>query len=140
LEDFFMPLEISPEQAEMIQNAYHLWLTTVRADGMPQPTPIWFVWENDSILLYSKPDAQKVRNIRQNPKVALSFNRDTEAEEYVVIMGEAVFDESAPPSHEHQAFSEKYADGVKGLGWTAEEMSGMFSLAIRVTPRHVRSG
>ena len=81
-----MPVEMTTEQAEMIQNAYHLWLTTVRADGMPQPTPIWFVWENDSVLLYSKPDAQKVRNIRQNPKVALSFNRDTEAEEFVVIM------------------------------------------------------
>lgn len=134
-----MPLEMTTEQAEMIQNAYHLWLTTVRADGMPQPTPIWFVWENGSFLIYSKPDAQKIRNIRQNPKVALSFNRDSEAESYIVIMGEAVIDESAPPSHEHQAFSEKYAEGVKGLGWTPEIMSGMFSLAIRVSPIQVRS-
>lgn len=133
-----MPVEITTKQAELLQNAYHMWLTTVRADGMPQPTPIWFVWENGTFLLYSKPDAQKLRNIRQNPKVALSFNFDTEAEEFVVIMGEAVIDDAAPRSHEHKAFQTKYASGIKRLQWTPEEMSGMFSVAIRVTPAQVR--
>jgi PPOX class probable F420-dependent enzyme len=115
-----------------------MWLTTVRADGMPQPTPVWFVWENGTFLLYSKPDAQKLRNIRQNPKVALSFNLDPEAEEFVVIMGEAIIDDAAPRAHEHKAYVKKYGDGIKRLQWTPEQMSGMYSVAIRVTPSHVR--
>jgi PPOX class probable F420-dependent enzyme len=131
-------VELTPKQTELLQKAYYLWLTTVRADGMPQPTPIWFIWENGTFLIYSMPKAQKLRNIRHNPKVALNFNRDGEGEDYVVLMGEAVIDEKAPPVHQHKAYVEKYASGIKRLNSTPEEMGGAYSVAIRVTPTHVR--
>ena len=52
------------------------WLTTVRADGQAQSTPVWFLWDGDTFLLYSQPDAQKVRNVAANPKVSLHLNDD----------------------------------------------------------------
>jgi predicted pyridoxine 5'-phosphate oxidase superfamily flavin-nucleotide-binding protein len=36
-------------------------LTTVRADGQAQGTPVWFLWDGGTFLLDSQPDAQKVR-------------------------------------------------------------------------------
>ena len=39
------------------------WLTTVRADGQAQSTPVWFLWDGETFLLYSQPGAQKVRNL-----------------------------------------------------------------------------
>ncbi len=135
-----MALEITPDQKDWLISAYYLWLTTVRPDGMPQPTPIWFVWQDDSILIYSRPEAQKLKNIHANPKVALNFNRDADAEDFIVIMGEAVIDTTALPSHLNLSYVEKYADGIKDLKWTPEQMSGMFSVAIRVTPLKIRIG
>ncbi len=131
-------MNISPELAARIDKAYFLWLTTVRADGMPQPTPIWFVYENGTILLYSKPDAQKVKNIRQNPKVALSFGEDHEGEEFFVIMGEAVIDETAPRSIDHPAYQTKYGKGIIDINFTPESLAQTFSLPIRITPTQVR--
>lgn len=50
------------------------WLTTVRRDGTPQPLPVWFLWDGDTILIYSQPNQQKLRNIRHNPKVSLNLD------------------------------------------------------------------
>lgn len=134
-----MAVEFTPEQSKMIQSAYYMWLTTVRADGMPQPTPIWFIWDNGTFLLYSRPNKQKLKNISQNAKVALSFNKDDEAEDFIVILGEAAVDEKVPPSNLNPAYVEKYAEGIKGLNWTPESMAAMFSVPIRITPVQVRS-
>jgi len=48
-----------------------VWLSTVRPDGAPHLVPIWFTWDGTSLLVFSKPGAQKVRNLSANP-VAMS--------------------------------------------------------------------
>jgi PPOX class probable F420-dependent enzyme len=133
-----MTADISPEFAERIRNAYYVWFTTVREDGMPQPTPVWFIWQDGSFLIYSEPTAQKVKNIRNNPKVALSYSDSDDAEEYIVMMGEAVIDEGAPLANQVPAYQEKYTEGIKDIGMTRESMAQKFSVAIRVTPSQVR--
>ncbi len=133
-----MSVEISSEFAERIRNAYYIWFTTVRADGMPQPTPVWFVWDGGTFLIYSMPSAQKVRNIRRNAKVALSYAGDGEAGEYLVIMGEAAIDETSPPVYRMPAYLQKYLDGIKRLNMTPESMARSYSTAIRITPTYVR--
>lgn len=133
-----MTAEMTPAMTELIRKAYHIWLTTVRADGMPQPTPVWFVQEGETFLLYSMPNAQKVRNVRQNPKVALSFSEDEEAENFVVIMGEAVIDEKAPAITQNPAYLTKYVQGIPDINMTPESMAKTYSTAIRVTPTQVR--
>ena len=39
------------------------WLTTVRADGQAQSSPVWFLWDGETFLVYSQPGAPKVRNV-----------------------------------------------------------------------------
>ena len=46
------------------------WLTTVAPNGTPQSSVVAFLWDGESVLLYSQPDAPKVRNIAANPRVA----------------------------------------------------------------------
>ena len=133
-----MPVDISPEFAERLRSAYYLWLTTVREDGMPQPTPVWFVWDGDTFLIYSYPSAQKIKNIRSHPQVALSYTNSEDAGEFVVIMGEAKIDERAPRVNQMAAYLEKYAQGIKDIEMTPDSMAQTFTSAIRVTPTQVR--
>ncbi len=133
-----MPADISPEFAERLRSAYYIWFTTVRGDGMPQPTPVWFIWDGDAFLIYTVPTAQKVRNIRKNPKVALGYSASDDAGDFVVIMGEAKIEDGAPLANQVPAYVEKYSQGFIDIGMTADSMARMFSTAIRVTPIHVR--
>lgn len=50
-----------------------VWLSTVRPDGGPHLVPIWFWWDGQALLVFSKPGAQKVRNLRAHPSVMLAI-------------------------------------------------------------------
>ena len=52
------------------------WFTSVAPDGRVQTSPISFLWDGETVLFYSKPDAPKVRNIAANPQVAFCLNTD----------------------------------------------------------------
>ena len=132
-----MAAQIPAKFDSHIANAQHVWFTTVREDGMPQPTPVWFVREGDSFLIYTTPDSQKVANIRTNPHVALGWATD-DTGYFVVVMGTAAIDDAAPPAKQNNAYMEKYTDGIAGIGMTPDSFSEQFSLPVRVTPTQVR--
>lgn len=115
-----------------------LWLTTVRSDGTPQPSLIWFYWDGETVLIYSQPNAPKLRNIAANPRVSLNFQANEEGENVVILTGTAVVDPSAPPSNLHDEYRRKYARGTAHIGYTPESLAAEFSTAIRVTPTRVR--
>lgn len=133
-----MSVDLQPEFAERLEHAEYIWFTTVRKDGMPQPTPVWFVREGDTFLIYTVPDAQKLRNMKGNRHVALSYNESEDADDYLVIMGEAVIDENAPSPLRNAAYMAKYRQGIADINMTPESFDERFSVAIRVTPQHVR--
>lgn len=123
-----------------LKQQYFIWLTTVDAKGMPQPRPVWFIWEKDSFLVFSQPNAYKVKHIRNNPKVSLHFNTtDANGEKDVIIFtGEAVIDAKAPPANRIAAYLRKYRSGIRGLNSTPVEFAADYSLAIRIKPTEVR--
>ncbi len=120
---------------------YFVWLTTVGADLTPQTRPVWFVWDGDSFLIFSQPDAHKVRHIREHPRVCLHFNADeTAAKDILIFTGNARLDPGSPPAHQIPAYVKKYRTGIDGLGMTPEQLGQEYSAAIRVTPTGVRGG
>jgi PPOX class probable F420-dependent enzyme len=93
-----------------------IWLTTVRSDGTPQPSPVWFLWVDQTVLIYSQPNKQKLRNIAQNSKVALNFNSDQTGGAIAIITGTAQIDPQAPPADQISAYLEKTARRSRILG------------------------
>ena len=59
---------------ERLRSEEIAWLTTVRPDGQPQSVPVWFLWDREGFLVYSRPGARKLRNIEANPKINLNLN------------------------------------------------------------------
>jgi PPOX class probable F420-dependent enzyme len=114
------------------------WLITVSADGQPVPTPVWFWWDGDTILVYSQRDKPKLRHIAANPRVSVAMRTDELGDEITVIAGEAVVDPSLPSAAEHAGYREKYADLIARLGADPESFAGEYSIPIRITPTKLR--
>lgn len=114
------------------------WLTTVRANGTPEPSPIWFLWDGATMLIYSQPNQQKLRNISRNPHVAFNFDGDGQGGDIVIITGTATIDSAAPPANANAAYVEKYQTNITRIGMTAEGFAQTYSVAIRVTPEKLR--
>lgn len=115
-----------------------LWLTTVSPDGTPQPSLIWFHWDGETVLIYSQPNAPKLRNIAGNPRVSLNFQADEDGEDVVILIGNAALDHSAPPSNLNEEYRRKYARATLHIQYTPESLAAEFSAAMRVTPTRVR--
>lgn len=130
--------EYGARVARRLQDEQVIWLTTVGRDGTPQPNPVWFVYEDDSFLIYTQDTAYKLRNIRRNPRVSLHFDSGESGEDVVVFTGRASLDESAPLAHRHAAYLEKYRQGIADIDMTPESMGKDYHVAIRVKPDKVR--
>ena len=115
-----------------------IWLTTVRSDGQPQTSPVWFVWDGQSFLIYSIPRSQKVPNIMANPRVSLNLDGDGRGGGIVTIEGEARIDDGAPKAHEVETYAGKYRQLIKEMGAEPEPFAKEYSTAIRVTPTRRR--
>ncbi|NJN16340.1 MAG: TIGR03667 family PPOX class F420-dependent oxidoreductase [Oscillochloris sp.] len=115
-----------------------IWLVTTDANGVSQPSPVWFLREGDTLLIYSQPNTPKMRNIERNSQVALHFDGDGRGGDIVVFHGAAAADPAAPSPDQHQAYLAKYGDGIAGIGMTPESFAAAYSAALRVTLTRVR--
>lgn len=123
-----------------LKSEYFIWLTTVDSTGTPQPRPVWFIWENDTVLIYSQAKAYKLKHIQNNPNVALHFNSaDAQGEKRLIMFtGTAVIDKNAMPTNKLRAYMRKYKSGITNLNMTADQFAKDYSVAIRITPTNLR--
>lgn len=124
--------------ARRLQEEEVIWLTTVQANGTPQPNPVWFLWQNNSFLIFTTPQAKRLKHIAQNPQVALNFNSSADGNQVMVVTGRATVDEPPAGEDEWLAYLAKYAAGIQQLNMTPEIFRHSFSVAIRLTAGKMR--
>ena len=124
--------------ARRLEQEHVIWLVTVRADLTPQPSPVWFLWDGETFLIYSQPDKQKLRNITRHPEVALHLNSDGQGGDIVVITGQARIERSTPPANQVPAYAGKYRQDIQDINFTPESFAGSYSVPIRISPDNLR--
>ncbi|HWX29187.1 MAG TPA: PPOX class F420-dependent oxidoreductase [Steroidobacteraceae bacterium] len=86
-------MKIPQSLRDLIDKGPNAHLTTLNRDGSPQVTVVWVGIENDEFVIGHLREHQKVKNIRRDPRVALSFLSDKNSaegmREYVVAYGNA---------------------------------------------------
>jgi PPOX class probable F420-dependent enzyme len=110
------------------------WFVTVRPDGRPHAVAVWFLWEGDTILIFSRPNNQKIRNLQVNSNVLLALDDTHQGSDPITIEGTATLLATGDVDTTHTAYVEKYAGGIKQLGSTPEKMATEYSQAIRIRP------
>jgi PPOX class probable F420-dependent enzyme len=65
---------LPPELRELIESGPMVHLSTINPDGSPQVTVIWVGLDGDDLVSTHMRDNIKLRNIRRDPRVALSFD------------------------------------------------------------------
>jgi len=133
-----MAVEIKPELERLLREEKIAWLTTMRGDGMPLPAPTWFLWQDNSFLIYSQPKAKRIRNIANNPRVAINLNTDLRGNRVVVVTGMASVDPDATPANKIPAYLAKYHEAILQIDMTPQSMAKEYSTAIWVKPIWIR--
>lgn len=115
-----------------------IWLTTVDSHERPQPRPVWFLWDGESILIFSREEGYKIRHIENNSQVSLNFDSDGRGGDIVVLLGEAIIEKSELPKELIIKYLAKYEQGLSRLNMTPEEFQSNYIVAIRISPTSLR--
>jgi PPOX class probable F420-dependent enzyme len=64
-------------------------VATVRKDGSPHVTPVWFVLDGDDLVFTTGCEDVKAHNLRRNPRIAVAVDDQLLPYSHVRITGEA---------------------------------------------------
>ena len=131
-------LDLSKKRDAHVNQRLHddviVWLTTVRPDGRPHSVAVWFLWDGETILIFSKPANQKIYNIQQNSNVLLAIDNTNNGADPITIEGQAELLPDGDISTTLAAYVAKYGARMKGINYTPEQMAAAYSQGIRIVP------
>jgi PPOX class probable F420-dependent enzyme len=111
-----------------------VWLSSVQGDGRPHLVPVWFHWDGDRIVAFSKPHARKVDNLRDQPSVMLAVG--TPGPEFDVELIEATAELPDQPADQimPDGFGAKYRELLHRAGLTVQRFAEIYSQPIVLRP------
>jgi PPOX class probable F420-dependent enzyme len=83
-------------------------LATVDPSGTPQATPVWFLLDDDHILINTSKGRIKLRNLRANQQVALEVHDLANPYQYVQIRGKVIQFDPAKGGRDIDRLSQRY--------------------------------
>ena len=93
--------ELPVSARKLIESAAHGHLVTINPDGSPQVTMVWVGLDGTDIVSAHLYESRKVRNIRNDGRIALTIESATTSEmglaEYLVVHGTARIEEGGAP-------------------------------------------
>lgn len=125
--------------AQLLDRELIAFLTTVKENGQPQTSPVWFQRDGEDIVVFNRPDARRLSSIETNPRVALALRADPQGHALVSLEGTAAIDPHLPRAKDFPGYEDKYMDEIADLGWTPDSFSGEYSVGIRITVTRVRA-
>jgi PPOX class probable F420-dependent enzyme len=81
---------LEPEVRRVLDGASIAHLATVLEDGSPHAVPVFAGTEGDQIAIFTGPDSLKARNLRRDPRVALSIAPEENPFSPIAIRGRVV--------------------------------------------------
>ena len=119
-----MPSTPSADTVVKLESQQVIWFGSVRPDGRPHLTPVWFVWHEGRLYISTDPKSVKSHNIQHNPQVVLALEDGSHP---VICEGLARTVLPPLPKPLLATFIKKYAWDL-----TVEEQ---YNLVIEVTPK-----
>lgn len=121
-----------PRVRRFLEEETVLWLTATTPDGRPHIVPVWFLWDGETILVFSKPHAVKVAALRHEPRAMLALGDAENDFDVALIEARAELPEQPVPLP--PAFLAKYADRMPRGQLDPERFAATYTQAIRLVP------
>ena len=82
--------QIPDQYLDLFEKKAFAHLATLMTDGSPQVTPVWIDYDGTHLLVNSAKGRQKDRNMRRDPRVAVSIQDPDDPYRYLQVRGEVV--------------------------------------------------
>jgi PPOX class probable F420-dependent enzyme len=121
---------------DLLRGRNYAHLATLNPDGSPHTTPVWIDVDDEGyVLVNSAVGRRKDRNVRRDPRVAVSLHAGGDPGRWLSIRGTVTSFVNEPEALEHiGALARRYDD----RGWTP--VPGQVRVIYRIRPERVSRG
>lgn len=123
-----------PEVEAALREDPVAWLSSVQADGRPHVAPVWFHWDGERIVAFSKPNARKVNNLRDQPRVMLAVGTPGPGFDVELIEATAELPNAPATDVMPVGFGPKYGELLRRAGLTVQRFAEVYSQPIVLRP------
>ncbi|MGH3376059.1 MAG: PPOX class F420-dependent oxidoreductase [Actinoallomurus sp.] len=85
-----MTTMLDPDVRRVLDGTSLAHLASVLPDGAPHSVPVWIGTEGDHIAILTGPGSRKARNLRRDPRIALSLTPADNPYQPVIVRGRVV--------------------------------------------------
>ncbi|MDO8615481.1 MAG: PPOX class F420-dependent oxidoreductase [Dehalococcoidia bacterium] len=85
-----MPATLAPGVKKLFQEPNFAHMATLMADGSPQVSPVWVELDGDRIIVNTAEGRAKPRNVRRDPRVAISVVNQSNPYSHATVRGRVV--------------------------------------------------
>lgn len=100
--------EVPASHADLLEQPHFAHLATVRPDGSPQSSVMWFAWDGSRIRLSHTRTRQKFANLAHEPRVALSIADPRDQYRFLEIRGTVETIEDDPGAEFIRSLQRRY--------------------------------
>ena len=110
-------MQLPDRVLDLLRNKGITYLATLMPDGSPQLTQTWVDTDGEFVIINTVDGHQKVRNIRRDPRVAVTVADPENTRDFVQLRG-VVDHESTDGAREHiELLSQRYLGEPYSWGW-----------------------
>lgn len=85
-----MTTMLNPELRDVLDGTSIAHLASVLPDGAPHSVPVWIGTHGDHVAILTGPGSRKARNLRRDPRVAISLTPPDNPFQPVILRGRVV--------------------------------------------------
>ena len=100
--------EIPASHKDLMEAKGFAHLATLRSDGSPRTSPVWYDWDGTYVLISHTKARQKFSDVKRDPRVALSILDPSNPYRYIEIRGEVAEVQDDPDKKLIHALAQKY--------------------------------
>ena len=127
-----MSTVIPESHRDLLESVTVAHVATIGPHGEPQVNPVWFEWDGERIRFSQTTARQKYRNIRREPRVALSIVDPANPYRYLEVRGRVV----EVTDDEGNAFIDRQAQRYLGEPTYPWHQPGDHRVVVVVEPEH----
>lgn len=104
-------MNVAPTVDQFLQERPTATLGTVRRDGSPQASVVWYLWDGSTFLISTVPTTAKWHNLRRDPRCSLCIE-EPESGQMVVVYGRARLDDGDVRARTRDLVAKYYDNAV----------------------------
>lgn len=110
------------------------WLATTRGDGHPQAVPVWFVYVEDVVVVFSAAWSAKTHHLRERPSCSFCLETQDDDDDCVLVDGVAETLDADDPllAAAEATLTRKYELGDRVREWRMD-----FAVPIAIHPTRI---